>query len=307
MINLIKNEHMKLYAKKSTWIMLVILVVVIIGTGIIQKTLFDEDIKYGDDWKEQLQEETTQLQKEAEEDGFYNEQIDLNQYYLDHNIKPVSYDGWQFILSYRNLTALLSLFTIIVAAGIVSTEFNLGTIKLLLIRPATRSKILLSKYVTFVIFALELLVLLFVISLLTGSLLYGLHSIDTEIILLKTESFEKVSVLNEIVKGYGFSFVNLVIMSTFAFMISTLFRNSGMAIGLSIFLMFAGNTIVGIFAEKAWAKYILFANDLEQYLYGEPLVEGITLEFSIVILIVYYIVFLAITWVSFLKRDVLAN
>ena len=61
-----------------------------------------------------------------------------------------------------------------------------------------------------------------------------------------------------------------------AFMISAVFRNSSLAIGLSIFLMMTGGELTGMFAMKfQWAKYVLFANtDLMQYFDGVPIGGG---------------------------------
>src|SRR5699024_11870156 len=71
---------------------------------------------------------------------------------------------------------------------------------------------------------------------------------------------------------------------------------------LAIFLMMGGNMIVSIFADKPFAKYILFANtDLKQYADGYVMIEGMTLGFSIIVLIVYYLIFLLLSWVVFTK------
>ena len=41
-----------------------------------------------------------------------------------------------------------------------------------------------------------------------------------------------------------------------------------------------------------WAKYMLFANtDLMQYVDGVPMVEGMTLPFSLMIIVLYFILF----------------
>ncbi len=56
-----------------------------------------------------------------------------------------------------------------------------------------------------------------------------------------------------------------------------------------------------------WSKYILFANtDLTQYSTGKPLVEGMTIEFSIIVLIVYFVIFNVISYIGFTKRDIVA-
>lgn len=120
-------------------------------------------------------------------------------------------------------------------------------------------------------------------------------------------------VLGEIAKSYGYSIVTLVMMATFAFMISAIFRSSGMAIGLAIglaiFLMMAGNAIVAFLSQYEWSKYILFANtNLEQYTNGvEPMIPGMSMTFSIIVLVVYFVIFLAAAWTAFIKRDVAGN
>ena len=56
-----------------------------------------------------------------------------------------------------------------------------------------------------------------------------------------------------------------------------------------------------------FAKYILFANtDLSQFIGGEPFIEGLTLPFSISVLVIYTVVFLVISFVTFNKRDITA-
>jgi ABC-2 type transport system permease protein len=57
----------------------------------------------------------------------------------------------------------------------------------------------------------------------------------------------------------------------------------------------------------SWAKYILFANtDLIQYFEGTPMVEGMTLPFSIFMLLLYFALFQLLAFFVFQKRDVAA-
>ena len=314
-LKLVWNEQIKLYAKKSTWIMVALIAAIVIGGGLLTKFM-DSGIQtkeYGAEWQTELREENTQLAKEMEEDefaGFSNPfVIQKNEYYLENDVKPLPYDGWQYVLDNAALTSLLSLFTIIVAAGIVSNEFKWGTIKLLLIRPISRSKILLSKYVSLLLFALMLLVSMLAASWLVGALLFGLNGASPMIVQQTAAGFEQTSVLKEILLGYGFGMVTLVMMATFAFMISTIFRSSGMAIGLAIFLMFAGNTLVMFVSQYSWSKYILFANtNLQQYFNGnEPMIEGMSLAFSLTVLAIYFAIFMAAAWTAFTKRDIAGN
>lgn len=312
--NLIANELIKTYIRKSTWVMYIVLAVIIIGAAAIVAAFDDTDkVSDNENWREALQAENEALTKENEEAGeddsfiidINMDTIHENNYHLENDIEPVKYGAWQYTIENSGLLSVVSLLTIIIAAGIVANEFRWGSIKLLLIRPISRTKILISKYIAVLLFALITLLFLLIINWITGALFFGVEGFNPDIVLSKDGGYEAVSVISEVVSGYGYGLVNLVMMTTFAFMISAVFRNSALAIGTAIFLMFAGNTIVTAFAERPFAKYILFANtNLKQYADGNVWIEGMTLGFSITVLIVYYLIFIALAWVFFVQRDV---
>ena len=64
------------------------------------------------------------------------------------------------------------LLTVIVAAGIVASEFSQGTIKMLLTRPVKRWKILLSKFLTVNVFGMFLMVIGYAVYVLLALLLF---------------------------------------------------------------------------------------------------------------------------------------
>nr|WP_035723790.1 DUF2705 family protein [Gracilibacillus boraciitolerans] len=308
--SLIKNEQIKLYSRFATWSMYIIMAAIILIAALIVFIFGEVDQQqYGDDWQTQLATETKDLKDSQEEMEFmaFDSEIAKNEYYLENDIKPQPYDTWQFTLENAGLSMLISLFTIIIAAGIISNEFRWGgTIKLLLIRPISRTKILFSKFVSVLLFSLTMLIALFVTSLLVGLIFFGVNGVNPNIVQMGSDGIEEVSILIEILTQYGLNVVTLIMMATFAFMISTLFRSSAMAIGLAIFLMFTGNTIIGFLADYEWTKYILFANtNLGQYFgSGSPIIESMTLGFSVAVLIVYFVIFILVSWLSFAKRDI---
>ncbi|WP_058305822.1 ABC transporter permease subunit [Gracilibacillus massiliensis] len=311
-LSLIKNEQIKLYTRMGTWSMYIILFAIMLAASLIVVFFGEADEqKYGDDWQAQLTAETEDYKESQEEMEFaaFDSEIAKNEYYLENDIKPHPYDAWQFTLENAGLAMLISLFTIIIAAGIVSNEFRWGTIKLLLIRPISRTKILFAKFVSVLLFSISLQIFLFLSSLLIGLIFFGINGLNPSIVQMGAEGIEEVSVFSEIITEYGLYMVNLIMMATFAFMISTIFRNSGMAIGLAIFLMLTGNTVMTFLAEYDWAKFILFANtNLRQYIGdGNPIIEGMTLGFSITVLAVYFVIFLLVSWLSFTRRDVAGN
>src|SRR5699024_8694001 len=142
--------------------------------------------------------------------------IAINEYHIENDKKPLPYDAWQFTSENAGLSMMISLFTIIIAAGIVSNEFHWGTIKLLLIRPISRTKILLSKYISVLIFALTMLLTLFIVNLLIGLLFFGINGMNPSLVQMGQDGVEEISILGNIFRQYGFDMVKLVMMATFA-------------------------------------------------------------------------------------------
>lgn len=255
MLNLIRNEHMKLFKQFSTWVMVGLLVLVLLIVGIATKYLADSQTS--ENWKMQLQAENQQLTEQKEQvpdigksHDVLEERIAINQYRIDHDIPPIENKTlWGFMNSATNLTSLVTLFTIVIAAGIVAGEFSWGTIKLLLIRPISRSKILLSKFMTTLLFALYNLFILFISSFIFGALFFGFEGKELPYLAFVDGEVVERNMITHILSLYGLNSVDLIIMVTFAFMISTVFRNRSLAVGLSIFLMFTGQQVVMLLSE----------------------------------------------------------
>lgn len=213
-----------------------------------------------------------------------------------YNIDNSPINNWMdFVQMSSNLVTLVVLFTIVIAGGIVASEFSWGTIKMLLIRPVSRTKVLLSKYIATLLFSIFLLLILLMFSLVIGFLFFG------------TDQSTEATFI-DVLQTYGFMSVDLLLTVTFAFMLSTVFRSQALAITLSFVIMFfAGNIVMLLSAfDYNWGKYILFANtDLRQY-FGErePFFEGMTLGFSITVVAIYFVLFHLISFYIFKKRDV---
>lgn len=317
MFKLLQNEWMKIIKRPGTFIMIGLLLLMVGGAGgIIKYQLEDTDTNAN--WQEEVKTTLAEQKKSLEEIKqnapkeqvqYMERNIAINEYRLEHNISPNGeYNIWGFVNDASSLIQFAGLFTIIIAAGIVSSEFNWGTIKLLLIRPTSRAKILLSKYVTVIIFALLILTILFSFSTLVGLILFGMPEHATPYLNYFNGKVTEVPMVVYLIKLFGLNSIEMMMLATMAFMISAVFRNSSLAIGLSIFLMFTGGQFTSLLAMKFdWAKYVLFANtNLMQYFEGVPLVEGMTITFSVVMLIIYFIIFQLLAFIVFGKRDVAA-
>ena len=310
MLKLIQNEWIKLWQKKGTWVMVIFLAIAIIGlTGL---TKLSERFMDNEDWIKGMETEVVEIEEqlaspdldEEERGDLEMERDDLQEIIADNLewSQPKTREG-MIVDSYGSMS-LVTLLTVIAAAGIVATEFSQGTIKMLLSRPVKRWKILMSKYLTVLLFGLLLAVITYVLSLASAFILFP--SAEGNSILWSETDLAITAVWGKSLYMMLLGFVNVIMISTFAFMLGSVFRSTSLAIGLSLFLHFTGTLIVMFLEKFAVAKYILFSHGLTQYETGYKLLESNTMTFSIVVLVVYAVVFLAISFTTFIKRDITA-
>ncbi|MES9685135.1 ABC transporter permease [Gottfriedia acidiceleris] len=318
MLKLIQNEWIKIIKRPGTIVMVALIILLVGAMGSFVKYNEHKKEQNADkNWKQTLQVQTAEDKKQLKglsdkndpQRPYLERSIAINEYRIDHNISPNEKTNvWTFMDVSSSLIILVGLFTIIVSANIVASEFNWGTIKLLLIRPFSRKKIIMSKYLTSILFGFAMLFILFVVSNLLGLALFGTGSGNTSYLAYVDGHVEEQSRLVYSAKLYVMSFIETFMLATMAFMVSTVFRNNTIAIGISILLLTVGNTVTVILAGFFdWTKFILFANtNLMQYVNGTPPVEGMTMTFSVIILLVYFVIFLGLSLVVFSKRDVTA-
>lgn len=313
MLKLIQNEWMKLWSKKATWIMTALLVVAILGMLGLTKWI-DTMSNYDEpDWKTSVQGELTITKEQlgtttlvdSERERLEDKEKVL-EYRLANSIEPLNGNSREsMIMNSGGIGSIAVLLTVIVAAGIVASEFTQGTIKMLLSRPVKRWKILTSKYVTVILFGILLMLIGFIVSIL-GAYLFFQSGQGQELVWNGKEVVE-VSVWGKGLYILLLSFGNVFVTATFAFMIGSVFRSSSLAIGLSLFIYFMGSTLVMLLAKYEVVKYIVFTHmDLTIYETDFRIVEGITMSFSLAVLAVYIVIFLIISYTTFIKRDITA-
>ncbi|EFU38310.1 hypothetical protein PVOR_31369 [Paenibacillus vortex V453] len=202
------------------------------------------------------------------------------------------YEFAQLAVTTKGMGQMLTLLAIVVTAGAVAKEHSMGTVKLLLIRAQSRTKILASKYVTILIYILTLVAFMFVVSVLTGQITFGMESGTVAI----------GDVLREAINNLVYTIVYV----TLTFMVGILTKSTGPAIGIGMFMVIMESMAVQLLARYSWSKYLLFTNvDLSMYSGGgSSPIPGMSLTFSIIVLAVYLLLFLTAGFVTFKKRDV---
>lgn len=237
------------------------------------------------------------------------EEPEITKYRLDNELPPIIDDSAQgFITGLPSMMSVVTLLTVVVAGGIVASEFSQGTIKMLLTRPVKRWKILTSKLLTVGLFAVAMAGILLISGIIFGYIFFD-NVPGTQLELVDGAVVE-VSFWGRLLLLTALALINVFVIGTLAFMIGSVFRSSSLAIGISIFLMFTGVQVTGVLTmmDIEFSKYIIFANtNLSQFVgTNTPIIESMTLGFSITIILVYLLIFLVTSYWSFTKRDVTA-
>ena len=309
MINLIKNENMKIFKRKRTWIMVGVMVVFIFIQFLNVK--LSSQVNYGDDWKTSLIEENALLQVEKESLKLPIEKIEnekkllLNNYYIDSNIKPTN-NAWFFTIGQStNFLIAISILTLIIAGEIVASEFQSGTIKFLLTRTATRTQIYFSKYISTLLFGFFLIVMTFFLSILFSGILLGFDGINGEYLFVKDHAVQKTNVLQALIGSLLFKIPYLIIVATLAFMISAAFKSTTFSIVFSLLVAISGFVMSISLKGFSWTKYFIFSHtDLSSFVYDNPPVEGMTFIVSILFISIHIFIMHGIAYPIFVKKDV---
>lgn len=249
------------------------------------------------------------------------DKITLAQYQLDNNKldntadqtslfdtdSPDQITFWPIFLTGTSLVTVVALLVIVIAGGIVSSEFSQGTIKFLLINPVKRWKILMAKYFTVITVGYIMLAILFVALIPIIGVMHGFTGFSDSYMYVVDGKVKEMSTMVYAIESYLVSSIEMVVMSTLAFAISSLVRSTALATGVSVFAMCIGSTLTTLLANlgQDWARFLVFANtDLMTIKEGGSMFAQHSLTFAICVLVAHMVVFILTAWDGFTKRSV---
>ena len=242
-------------------------------------------------------------------------EFEISKYRIENeipNLESVSVSSSiENLISNMGLVFILAI-SVMITGTIVSEEFNKGTIKLLLIRPYTRRKIMLSKIIASVIAVLISMVALAIIQIIVSGICFGFNTIDIPVVKYKfnTNTVIEMNVFKWFIVNVLAVSPIIIIMSSLALMIGTVITNSTCAIGFSMILYIASswlNQFIKVFGTKiTWVKFIPFINwDLTESLYGKlHSIQGVTIQNSILSCTILVVFLLFITFKNFTKKNI---
>lgn len=223
-------------------------------------------------------------------------------------------------ITLNTLLIHLPLLVALVAGDSIAGEANMGTLRLSLSRPVSRTEYMVVKFLASVIYTLALLVWMALLALFGSILIFGVN----DMVVLRSEGLEQIPVFDimwRYAAAFGYAAVALTTVAALAFLLSVFAENS---IGPIIATM----SIVVVFTILSEMNIPIYDNTVKPYLFTSHMVawkgffyvkanaEGITIPGSIEnapaifrslgILVIYTIVFLITAVTVFRRKDILS-
>ena len=245
----------------------------------------------------------------------YNSYLEVqaeSRYILDTGNDINNSDSLKGILQsfYSQFGIFLIVVVVMIAGTIVSEEFNKGTIKLLLVKPYTRSKILIAKAITTLIMIIFVIIVTLLMEILIGGVIFGFDSLSEPAVVynFNTNTIQEMNIFASLGIQTLTQLPMIILLATLAFAISTIFSNSTLAITISL-LGYMSSSIINQLAigyDLQFLKYFVTMNwDLSMYLYGGlPYMEGMSMLLSILICVAYFLIMMIPTFIVFKKRNI---
>ena len=270
-----------------------------------------------------INKETSKLLK-VEEKQDLEDSIKLNIYRLEHNI-PDSNTGSNsnYRLRFELLApmfsvAVISIVIIVIAGGTISNEISTGTIKFWALTPNKRWKIMTAKLLSILFYIIILILITSLVSVLIANVFFAQEG-ETYLYCKNGEVKEIGNTLYTI-EFYFVKAIPITLFALFAVMLSTITRNTAVAVSFSVAL-YIGNgiamQILNQFITKDWVRFIPFNNlnlttkifpnatDMTSMMFGTNFATSTTLGFSLAVIGICAFLMLVTMYDSFNKRDII--
>lgn len=287
----------------------------------------DYNIEYGDNYKNEAlsryssskmqvvnYEQNTENRKYREQKAYQEAKEDMAKalYVIknDKDILNASNLRGTLLDMFSNYELFIIITVVLIAGAIVSEEFNKGTIKLLLVRPYSRLKILLAKFIVVMLTIVFIMVAVGIMQLVVGGLFFGFDSLNIPVVEYNhnTGSIVEMSLTKGVLLNAIGRLPIYILIGTLAFAVSTIFTSTAVAITISI-LGYMASSIINQLAfsfDIAWLKYFITPNwDLSQFFYGRlPNMQGTSLIFAIILCVIYFLIMIIPSFMTFKKKNI---
>ncbi len=190
------------------------------------------------------------------------------------NTTTNAFDYMYFVMEIMSFVIIA--YCVVLGANMIASEQSSGTMKMLAIRPYKRWKIMFSKILTTLFFALVFMLITALVSFITGIIIYDLNSLPVLAVFNAKYVFTISAPLMYLIY-FACVFIKVWLFVMIAFAISTIFKNGIVSTTVSILLYFITMIVTFVASGANWIKYIITANfDLFKYFGGSFLINPAT-------------------------------
>ncbi len=208
-------------------------------------------------------------------------------------------------------TILVSIFAVLIGAFAIATEFQTGTVRLLMIRPRTRGKVMFSRFTAGLLLVYLLYFSLFAISIISNGFISGFG----DYMFPNYTAGGEVNFFVALLSDFLISSVGLVFIYTLAFALSVFTRNVAASMIISTICVLGSYVLLNLLAGLPLMQFLSFTPipyfSMQDYVLGSYLLDSlvgkgmlINAGTGIVTLLVSSLVLIIPTYIVFKKRDI---
>jgi ABC-2 type transport system permease protein len=331
MIGLIENEALKILRRKRFRLVLVVLaallcVVVFAQNRQQQNQRRDHPER---DWRAQAEKRASDLERQVGQrrlpenfKKWMRYESGRLRYHLARGINPNEITGPVFTRGFAGVgtVLLIPLLIAVFGADLVSSEFAEGTITLLLTRPVARWKVLLSKVVAMMLFTTLTLLAAFFLAWGISGVAFGWSGWGAPILTgfrlsgsspsagFDLTDVRMVPLWQDTFAAWGLAWFSALAVGSITLLLSVVFRSAAAAMGTMMATLVGGTILSRVASDWDGAKWFFVTNlPLPDFYAGLPTpFEGMTLAFSVWVLLAWAAASLAAAFLLFTRRDVTA-
>lgn len=241
--------------------------------------------------------------------AYLEEQMSIHEYVLEHEEDILNEADLRSVLINfsQEFGIFILIYVIMMAGSIVSEEYSRGTIKYLLTKPFRRSTILTSKLLVVLLLIPGIMIFMSLIEILIGGIILGFSSLSVPVVLFSDGAITSYSVIGYLASEFLSIIPMYLVIGLLAFMMSTITASTSAAITVSFLFYLLGNVIsnlalvyhLPIFktcVSLYWDFSYLITNSTQPY--------NASFLTSIIVIILYIMVMLFVSYFIFSKKDV---
>ena len=216
--------------------------------------------------------------------------------------------------SIRNNAVFLGIIMIVISGGIVSSEFQKGTIRMLVIKPSKRWKILLSKFLALVFIGISLMIVTSFASFLVNGVMFGFRDYFKPVLSICSGDVKEICYFGLVLFKMMCLFIPIMFVSLIAFCLSTVTHNTALSVGISIFLELSYSLVIVLllefgfgFIDLTFFPYLDYSQFFDKVLlYDNNMFYGTYYNFTKanLVLLGWSLIIYFVSNLTFVKRDI---